>query len=277
MEKEILVNLLNEKRSISEISAITNLAETTVRYWIRKYNLVPNNIKKTWEDFEMLAALKKHTTIADVLRELNLSIRPGNYRTVQDFIVKNDIDISHMTGKKSGKGGLLKIPLSDVLVESSSYSRRLLKKRLLKTGMLSNICSICGQKETWNGKPLRMILDHINGINNDNRLENLRMICPNCGSQCETFCRGNRSENLIRNNRYFESKKCKRCNGLIHRSCKGGYCTVCSGILSRKVCRPTLEVLSSDIKEMSWVAIGKKYGVSDNAVRKWARSYGILE
>lgn len=81
-----------------------------------------------------------------------------------------------------------KYNLEDILVENSTYTARArLKTRLLREGLLENKCYICGNEGEWQGKPLSLQLDHINGINNDNRLENLRLLCPNCHSQTETF------------------------------------------------------------------------------------------
>ena len=66
------------------------------------------------------------------------------------------------------------------------YQTFKLKNRLLQEGIMENKCSICNLTE-WNGKPLNMELDHINGNRTDHRLKNLRMICPNCHAQTETY------------------------------------------------------------------------------------------
>ena len=75
----------------------------------------------------------------------------------------------------------------DVFVENSSYARHRLKGRILKGNMLPYECSICSMPPVWNGKPMSLVLDHINGVNNDNRLENLRFVCHNCDSQLPTY------------------------------------------------------------------------------------------
>jgi len=134
---------------------------------------------------------------------------------------------------------------------------------------LINKCSNCGLDEKWDGKEIIMILDHINGVNDDHRLENLRMLCPNCNSQTETFCMGTRKKII---------NKCLDCEDEISRVSKR--CKKCSGnnqaYSMRKVKdRPTKGELKKLIDTMTWVAIGQKYEVSDNAVRKWARSYGL--
>lgn len=81
-----------------------------------------------------------------------------------------------------------KIPLKDILVENSTYQSTKLKKRLVDEEIKQDRCEICGQGNTWNDKLLVLQLDHINGIHTDNRLENLRIVCPNCHTQTDTFC-----------------------------------------------------------------------------------------
>lgn len=104
---------------------------------------------------------------------------------------------------------------------------------------------------------MSLILDHINGIHNDNRIENLQIVCPNCNATLSTHCRGNR-----------EKKKfyCKCGN---EKSKSGKVCKECSDKSQRKVERPSYEQLIKEIKETNYSAVGRKYGVSDNAIRKW--------
>lgn len=86
-----------------------------------------------------------------------------------------------------------KFPLSDVLVENSTYPRHCLKKRILADSLLEHKCALCGLGPEWHGKEMPLILDHINGINNDNRLENLRFVCSNCDSTLPTYKSRNRN------------------------------------------------------------------------------------
>ena len=79
------------------------------------------------------------------------------------------------------------IPIADVLVEGSSYSRTKLKQRLYDTGLKTRNCELCGQGENWKGRRMSLILDHINGVPDDNRLENLRIVCPNCAATLWTL------------------------------------------------------------------------------------------
>lgn len=88
-----------------------------------------------------------------------------------------------------------KYSLDQVLVENSTYARHLVKRRILQEGLLEYKCSICGIAAEWFGKPMPLILDHINGKNNDNRLVNLRFVCSNCDSQLDTY----KSKNIGKN------------------------------------------------------------------------------
>lgn len=81
---------------------------------------------------------------------------------------------------------------SEVFVENSTYARHLIKKRVLKQNLIEEICAMCSLPPVWQGKPMVLILDHINGVNNDHRLENLRFVCSNCDSQLPTYKSRNR-------------------------------------------------------------------------------------
>jgi hypothetical protein len=171
-------------------------------------------------------------------------------------------------------------PLSEVLVEKSTYSRNNLKRRLLNEGLKEPRCELCGQGEIWRGRPMSLILDHINGIRDDNRLENLQMVCPNCAATLDTHCgRKNRIERARRAclhcgtdfvPRYTQQRYCSRPCGVrwdrskLRRRLEPG---------CRKVERPPYEQLLEEIEATSYLAVGRKYGVSDNAVRKWVRFY----
>ncbi|HET8537455.1 MAG TPA: DUF1059 domain-containing protein [Solirubrobacteraceae bacterium] len=166
--------------------------------------------------------------------------------------------------------------LADVLVENSNYSRRSLKERLFRDGYKARYCEICGQGEVWQGKPMGLILDHINGVNNDNRLHNLQILCPNCAATLDTHCG--------RANRYERERECLHCNRVFEpRRSDQRYCSPACGHRSpgpagpkpgiRKVDRPPYARLKREVAAMGYSAVGRRYGVSDNAVRKWIRWY----
>lgn len=135
--------------------------------------------------------VKNSNSISDILRHYNFSIASGNFRTLKNRLKEDDIDYSHISlGLNCNKGRKFPgkaQPLEKVMIKNSIYDRGSLKKRLLKNKILENKCSICGLLPKWKSKKLVMVLDHINGINNDHRLKNLRLLCPNCNSQTSTF------------------------------------------------------------------------------------------
>jgi len=140
---------------------------------------------------ELDKVVKNNSTFSSILKIYDLLPKGGNTRTLKNRLDHDNIDYSHIIqGKSSNKNRKFfvnKIPLIDVLVENSSYNRGRLKNRLINQNLLENKCSGCGLDPFWNGNKLILQLDHINGISNDNRLNNLRLLCPNCHSQTDTF------------------------------------------------------------------------------------------
>ena len=123
---------------------------------------------------------------------------------------------------------------------------------------------------------MSLILDHVNGVANDNRLENLRIVCPNCAATFETHCgRQNRLPEVDRN--------CLHCgDAFVVKRSSQRYCSRRCGthapksgnrLARRRVERPPYEQLVAEVAATSWSAVGRRYGVSDNAVRKWVRAY----
>lgn len=226
------------------------------------------------ENFEK--AIKESKTIKDALKKMGLRAAGGNYKVFYKYVEKYGIDTSHFETKEEiakrtiGKyiSGI-KIPLSDILVENSTYSRTELKKRLYDEGLKERKCEIpgCGQGEEWMGNKMSLILDHKNGIHNDNRIENLRIVCPNCNATLPTHC-GKHKKKI---------NKCLDCGDVITSQSKK--CQKCSAtdrvyLSRRKVkTRPPYEQLQQEIKDLGYSATGRKYGVSDNAIRKWVKSY----
>jgi len=152
--------------------------------------------KSNWEKENLVDAVKTSNSKSDILRNLGLKTWPGNFSTLNKYISVYEIDISHFTGKRFKKGHAPqnKKNLEEVLVEHSFYSKAHLKRRLIENGMLKNSCYVCGLSNEWNGNNLVLVMDHINGVNSDNRIGNLRLLCPNCNSQQSTFAARNKKK-----------------------------------------------------------------------------------
>lgn len=144
------------------------------------------------DDTTFSNAVKNSTSIRQVLLSLNLNETGSAYRVFKKRIQILNLDTSHFVGQGHLKGKrntwAPKLPLNKILVKNSTYNNTAaLKRRLLQENKLQNKCSECGLNPKWNGKTLVLQLDHINRNYNDNRLHNLRLLCPNCHSQTSTF------------------------------------------------------------------------------------------
>lgn len=225
--------------------------------------------KKQLEDI-----VKNSNTISDVLKYFGLKNIGGNYITLKNRLHEDGIDYSHIAlGKDSNKGKKFKpnaIPLDKILVEKSTYKRQNLKQRLIKNELLEYKCAVCHMLPIWNDKILALELDHINGVSDDNRLFNLRFICPNCHSQTPTHAGKNKKHQKIEKTKI----QCKEC-GEPKVSNKLELCLKCVSKKRRKVIRPTKEELQVMLWEKPTIQIAKQYNITDNAVAKWAKNYGL--
>ena len=166
-------------------------------------------------------------------------------------------------------------PLEAILIRDSTFSRNHLKRRLFEAGIKQRQCEECGQGDSWRGRQMALILDHINGVPNDHRLHNLRILCPNCAATLSTHCgrKNLRSERgCARCGKSFRPRR--RGQRFCSREC-GQRVSSRSGPRpgARKVDRPPYEQLMRERAQTSYAAVGRKYGVSDNAIRKWVRFY----
>jgi hypothetical protein len=153
--------------------------------------------RKLITDDQVIKLVKVNFSFESIKRELGLKVDTGaNNNWIRNKIKDLNLDTSHFTGQAHLKGKKhnfnKKIPLENVLIKHSTYSRGTLKWRLIKEDKLISECALCKIAE-WKGIKLILVLDHINGVNNDNRLENLRLLCPNCNSQTDTFCGRNKA------------------------------------------------------------------------------------
>lgn len=151
---------------------------------------------RSWTDEQLTNSVFHSSTLAQVLRDLQLQPVGGNYKSVQKHIERLGLPTNHMLGKSWAKGQATesrpRIELADALVENSPYGKTSsLKRRLVREGLLVSECATCKITD-WLGEPLVLHLDHVNGRNNDNRIENLRLLCPNCHSQTDTYCGRNK-------------------------------------------------------------------------------------
>lgn len=148
-------------------------------------------------DEQFVELLKKSSTISEVLFKLGYTVKGNSWGYSQVKRRMDDLNLDHSIFK--GKSAIIKttklnnVKKEDILKENCKHQRTVLRRYIIKNNLIPYKCAICGCTE-WQGKTLSLELDHINGINNDNRLENLRFLCPNCHSQTSTY--GSRNQQL---------------------------------------------------------------------------------
>lgn len=202
-------------------------------------------------------------TLNEVFKKLNLNSSGNNYKVFRRYINKYDISTDHFLNKSEHtkklyeEGKLEKTNNSEIFVENSLTSRSTVKNRIISDGLLEYKCIFCNNTGEWIGKKISLILDHKNGINNDNRLGNLRFVCPNCNATLETHCRGSKGLEVKINKKeiYFKNKKNEYEN-------------------SQK--DNIIKVLESgiDFKSFGWVTeVSKIIKISPQKVSKWTKRF----
>jgi predicted RNA-binding Zn-ribbon protein involved in translation (DUF1610 family) len=138
----------------------------------------------TFTDEEFSKIVAESFSMREVARKLGYLSHSGDngvrirYRIDSMGLPTDHFSIGHKRPMKRSP--------ENIFIENSTADQKTLRKYYLNGKYTEYVCSICGQEPIWCEKPLTLILDHINGNNHDDRLENLRWVCPNCNQQLDT-------------------------------------------------------------------------------------------
>ena len=221
-----------------------------------------------YSDEKFKEIVSHSNSYTELMQKLGYKAYSGDSKALLNKkIEKMGIDISHFYCKKHPN---ISRADEEIFIANSPINGRTMRSRYAKL-YPPNKCSICGQTNYWNDKPLTLILDHINGKNNDHRLTNLRWVCPNCNMQLPTTNRRKRLKGL-------DYQRCVDCGEKLSdkRSLRCANCERKRRKLEIQDSKPiTREELKNLIRIFPFVEIGKQFNVSDNAIRKWCKLFSL--
>lgn len=176
-------------------------------------------MKNIFDKEKIIICVKQSFSYADVIRKMGWKQSGSIQHKLVKWIEDNNINVSHFTGQLWNKGKtsiqdnrLTKLNVDDIFSESSIASVTYVRKLVKQNKLIPYECECC-KITSWNGKSITLQLDHKNGKRTDNRLTNLRYLCPNCHSQTETFCSKNRKRKDFTDEEIIKSSvDCKNLN-----------------------------------------------------------------
>jgi hypothetical protein len=231
----------------------------------------------TIDKLQLEEIVKKSQSISEILRFLGYNTTGKTHSVLQERLKKDNIDFSHIklgTSSNKGKHFNYKMTLDECLkylfVDTKQNASNNSIRNYIKHYKLKDYkCVECGICEIWNNKKLTLHLDHINGNKIDNRLENLRFLCPNCHSQTETFGAKNHHK------KEKKIKKCKKCDKLLHKSTTGEICIKCWRKENVKERFTDPIFMSKLVWEKNLTELGKELSFSANGIKKYCKRHNI--
>ena len=234
-----------------------------------KKTRVKRSIIWTLPENEFIQLIKESKRMKDVFLFFGLANKGGNFKTLKQRIVFLDLDTSHFLSREKSSIQTREMTLEKLkkewLIQGSTNNRTHIKSYLLKFDLLDYKCKKCNCDGFWKDEPLALQLEHINGTSNDNRLENLCFLCPNCHSQTSTFAGKSNKK---------EPKLCN-CGNKIRKESK--ICAKCRQDSSQKIIWPEIEELQKTLWEKPTIKIAKEIGVSDMAISNFCKKHNLTK
>lgn len=216
---------------------------------------------------ELEEIIKDSFSYREVLIKLGYSCTSGsNNETLKNRIKKYNISIEHFNSYKKKRNK--NITKEEIFCNNSTCSQNTLRRAVIKYNIIPFVCEQCGNEGEWMGKPLTLTLDHINGNNKDNRINNLRWLCPNCDRQQSTFGAKNskkleKGKILISYNKNIDKQDNKNINKK-------------EGKKHNKIPAPEREILKQKIFEYkNYTQCANYFNVSPTKLRNWCREYNL--
>lgn len=223
-------------------------------------------MKREYAIDKLIENADKCTNMLELCHKMGIENVGGNdYKEIRNLAKKLNINLVFSYKKNTVNQYHSKLDIQDILVENSKYQNTAkLKTRLIKCGLKEYKCECCGLTE-WNNKPIPLQIHHINGIHNDNRIENIQILCANCHAQTDNYCGKNVCKDKTTKYSQFLTKKYlkkEHWQEFLEKRWVNNH--------------PTKETLCKVFKEVgSFSGVGKLYNVTDNAIKKWFKHYNL--
>ena len=210
---------------------------------------------------EFIKAVEGSSSIKEVIQKLNMKVNNGNYSAVSHMATRYNVELPKFDFSEAARGltAFNKIPDDEFFANGIGRSGTNIRKRLIERGVEYK-CSECNLADSWNGKPITLQVDHISGDRFDNRIENLRFLCPNCHTQTSTYGR-------INNARPYKYCACGVRIGHNSTTCRD-HSDKKGGLGKTKIVWPSNEELIAMLTDLPYTTVAATLGVSDNAIRK---------
>lgn len=260
---------------------------------------------KRWESFskeEIEQFVKDSRSYAQLVEKLGYNKKSGSKNsTLKELIAKYNLDISHFKGKGWNKGNKCPngkyVPFTDYISGDYYITSFKLHSKILREGLKERICESCGNT-VWMGVDIPLEIHHIDGNKNNNQLDNLQFLCPNCHALTSNYRGKNKgkSNKIVKKNVNKEQKdifKIQSANNLSEKKSnkkKTKYCIDCGEPISAQATRcikcydnyrlanvhmPSREYLKGAIRSKSFLSIGRDFNLTDNAIRRWCKKYDL--